>query len=373
MKILIVLGGFFPGKKFGGPPVSVDNFCTLMDDFDSYIITLNHDLFESTPYKNIYAGWNDRGNCKVLYLNDRDYTKKTFEKCIIEINPDIIYLQGVFQSCVVPCLFLAKKYGIKVILAPRGELCEGAFNLKKYKKLPYIKMLLCLGLLRSIHWQSTSDEESDAIVKLIGVEKNLIHRLDNIPSIPKKEYKRRNKISGEGRFIFLSRVHPKKNLLYAIKCLHNVKGKVIFDIYGPMEDRAYWRKCREEINTLPENISVEYKGIVEHEHVHETLSQYDALLFPTLSENYGHIIAESLITGTPVIISDQTPWNDINELGYGAAIPLLNNKQFVNEIEKILLLNQETMGNASELVKKYAIKKMNIEHLRREYKFVFKL
>ena len=26
MKILIVMGGFFPGQKYGGPPVSVNNF-----------------------------------------------------------------------------------------------------------------------------------------------------------------------------------------------------------------------------------------------------------------------------------------------------------------------------------------------------------
>lgn len=32
MKILIVMGGFFPGQKYGGPPVSVDIFCSLLKD-----------------------------------------------------------------------------------------------------------------------------------------------------------------------------------------------------------------------------------------------------------------------------------------------------------------------------------------------------
>ena len=32
MRILIVIGGFFPGKKCGGPPVSVDNYCSLMKE-----------------------------------------------------------------------------------------------------------------------------------------------------------------------------------------------------------------------------------------------------------------------------------------------------------------------------------------------------
>jgi len=45
MKVLIIMGGFFPGQKFGGPPVSVDNFCSLLkDECDCFIVTSNHDM-----------------------------------------------------------------------------------------------------------------------------------------------------------------------------------------------------------------------------------------------------------------------------------------------------------------------------------------
>lgn len=56
MKILIIIGGFFPGVKFGGPPVSVNNFCTLMQDDECYIVTKNHDMGETEPYKDIKPG-----------------------------------------------------------------------------------------------------------------------------------------------------------------------------------------------------------------------------------------------------------------------------------------------------------------------------
>ena len=163
MKIMIVMGGFFPGKKYGGPPVSVDNFCTLMSEYDCYIVTHNHDLQENEPYDSIRDGWNDRGNCKVRYLPDDQYNKDLFEQVIEEIKPDVIYLQGLFQICIVPCLRLAKKYSIPVLLAPRGELCAGALNMKKWKKIPYIKAMKAAGLIKNIHWQSTSDEETEAI------------------------------------------------------------------------------------------------------------------------------------------------------------------------------------------------------------------
>ena len=53
MKVLIIMGGFFPGQKFGGPPVSVDNFCSLLkDDCDCFIVTSNHDMDNNNVYPN---------------------------------------------------------------------------------------------------------------------------------------------------------------------------------------------------------------------------------------------------------------------------------------------------------------------------------
>lgn len=368
MKILIVMGGFFPGKKYGGPPVSINNFCSLMKEHECFIVTRDHDLFETKRFESIRQGWNDRDNCKVLYIPDSEYNKTGFEKVIREKRPDLIYLQGLFQPCVFPCLQLAKKYIIPVLLAPRGELCAGALNIKKWKKMPYIEVVKALGLVRNIHWQSTSDEETEAIKELMKADDDHIHRLDNIPSIPKHEYPRREKIAGEGRFVFLSRIHPKKNLLFAISLFKGIEEKAEFDIYGPLEDEEYWKQCQEEIKKLPENVKVEYKGLVDHDQVHEVFSQYDAFLFPTLSENYGHVIAESLIVGTPVIISDQTPWNDVNEAKAGWAIPLSDEGRFVEVIQYVVDTADTLM---SENALRFAKNKMKLDDIHTMYKTAF--
>lgn len=365
------MGRFFPGMKAGGPPVSVDNFCTLMNNYSCYIVTHNHDADDPTPYDVVTDGWNDRGNCKVLYVADSAYNKSTFEKVIEEIHPDILYLQGLFQSCVLPCLQLAKKNSIPVLLAPRGELCEGALNIKKWKKIPYIEAVKMMGLVKNIHWQSTSEEETEEIKKLMKASDDHIHRLDNIPSIPKKEYTRREKVGGEGRFVFLSRIHPKKNLLFAIQLYKEVQGKAEFDIYGPIEDVEYWNQCKDEIKKLPENVKVEYKGLVDHDQVHEVFSQYDAFLFPTLSENYGHVIAESLIVGTPVIISDQTPWRGLEEVGAGWVLPLNDEGGFQKAIQKIVDDDKNEAAKEISAALQFSIDKMKINQLKRSYDSAF--
>lgn len=367
MKILIVMGGFFPGKKYGGPPVSIDNFCSLMKEHECFIVTHDHDLFETERFTGIQEDWNDRGNCKVLYVADSAYNKSTFENVIEEIHPDIVYLQGLFQSCVLPCLQLAKKHNIPVLLAPRGELCEGALDIKKWKKIPYLEAVKLIGIVKNIHWQSTSDEETEAIKRLMKASDSHIHRLDNIPSIPKREYPRREKKAGEGRFIFLSRIHPKKNLLFAIRLFKTTKGKVQFDIYGPIEDEDYWKQCQDEIKNMPENVRIEYKGLVVHDQVHEIFSLYDAFLFPTLSENYGHVIAESLIVGTPVIISDQTPWRNLEQVGAGWDVSLSDISMFKKAVATIVEMDANNYLEINRNVYQFINRKMNIQELKEQY------
>ena len=363
MKILIVTEGFFPGMGYGGPPVSIDNFCNLLEDCQCYVIARNHDLGVPEPYTGIRHGWNDRGNCRVLYLSDDQYSGESFRKAVSDVRPDLIYLQSLFQKCIFPCLRLGKKFGIPVLLAPRGELCKGAFK-KKYKKIPYIAVLRFLALLKGVYFQSTSREETQAIQKYLGPEDCRILLLSNIPSLPKERFSCSGKKAGEARFVFLSRIHPKKNLIHAIRSLRNAVGRVTLDIYGSLEDPAYWNLCLKETETLPDNVTVNYCGVVAHEEVHKVFSQYDAFLFPTFSENYGHVIIEALASGCPVIVSDRTPWRDLEQAGAGYVCSLEEQGGFEKAVQRVI----DSQGNGGRLsAVAYAEKSLDMEKKKEEY------
>ena len=49
-------------------------------------------------------------------------------------------------------------------------------------------------------------------------------------------------------------------------------------------------------------MAVSYLGAVLPENVQGILSKYDLFVLPTRGENYGHVILESLATGTPVLM-----------------------------------------------------------------------
>lgn len=112
--------------------------------------------------------------------------------------------------------------------------------------------------------------------------------------------------------------------------------KVIYDIYGPIKDTEYWERCKEEMGNLPEGILVNYKGSVIPSKVSETLQAYHYFVLPTLGENFGHAIFEALINGVPVLISDQTPWLELEDKKAGWSIELNRRGEWKSRVEHLI-------------------------------------
>ncbi|EJL6444735.1 hypothetical protein NMS18_002445, partial [Vibrio cholerae] len=70
-------------------------------------------------------------------------------------------------------------------------------------------------------------------------------------------------------------------------------------------------------------------------------------LLPTLNENYGHAIVEAMVNSNIVIISDNTPWNELNNFG-GLAISLDDIVPFVKGIEKVLCMSNDEFNLATK-------------------------
>jgi glycosyltransferase involved in cell wall biosynthesis len=135
--------------------------------------------------------------------------------------------------------------------------------------------------------------------------------------------------------VFLSRISRIKNLDGALRILAGVSAEVEFDIYGPRQDAGYWRQCEAAWRTLPQHIRVRYMGVVPADRAVATLGRYDLFLLPTLGENFGHVILESLLAGTPVLVSDRTPWRDLSRAGVGWDIAVEREGAFRDVLESV--------------------------------------
>lgn len=368
MKILIVLGGFFPAQTYGGPTVSIDNLCTLLcDSVDFYIVTSDHELNAPDRLGGITEGWNQRCNCKVLYVRSDEDNAKRYVEIVNEVSPDIIYINSLFSAHkTIPFLRIAYKKQISLLLAPRGELCVNAFD-KKYKKIPYLLLLRKYLRGNNVWYQSTSEEEDVQIAKIIGVQPQRIFRLTNVATVPQTGSMSQEKSIGSCNLVFISRIQDKKNLLYALKCLSSVKTEVSYDIYGPLESQEYWNRCQDEIEKLPSNIKVEYRGQLKHNEVLDTFKKYHAFFFPTLSENYGHVLVESMLAGCPVITSDQVPWTDVNDSNAGWSISLNQRSEFISAIENLSNMSADEFNTLRSSCIQYISQKVDFVTTKRKY------
>lgn len=237
------------------------------------------------------------------------------------------------------------------------------YNVKRLDKLYFIKYL---HLSRNVIFQSTSDEETDGIKKYFS--NNRIVFLNNVPTLTKIRKDYSIKKTGEAKFVFVSRIVWKKNLLFALQVINRVNdGSLQFDIYGSIEEPQYWEECLKIINNFSNKIKINYCGVCKHDDIPIILSSYDALFFPTFSENYGHIIAESLSVGLPIIISDQTPWSNINSTKGGWAIPLKDEDMYLKAVESIIGCSSTEMKYRVEDSIAFFRKFTNIDLLRDDY------
>lgn len=345
--VLTFTGHYLPGYKAGGPIRTIASMVDqLGDEFDFYIVAMDRDLGDEAPFPDIEANcWTEKGKAHVFYRSPGAPGWRALCDSLRILPVDLIYLNSLFSRDFTLRPLLSWRWGklpsVPLLLAPRGELSTGALTIRPTKKRAFLRVAQAVGLYRGVVFQASSDHEAADIRRELG-ERNIIVALD---LSQRGEPLRDRDFSGVTheplRAVCLSRISPNKNLLGALEMLKHLAVPLTFDIYGVIEDKEYWASCERAIATLPDHVSARFQRALRPEEVESVLAEYDFFLFPTLGENYGHVIREALSAGLPTLISDQTPWRDLAERNAGAALPLHDPQAFVAWIEAFAKLGGE--------------------------------
>lgn len=338
-RILICIDWYEPGFKAGGPIRSVANMVNaLKEHFEFYILTSAFDLGETEPYSTVELNqWHDRDGVLVKYMNEKALTAGSVKGNILEIDPDILYLNSLFSRLftLVP-LMLANRKRIPVVIAPRGMLGQGALDIKRGKKKLFLVIARIIGLYRNVTWHASTHEEETEIKNKFGRKAQVVIA-QNIPITQTKTLDEilNKKNTGHCRFVFISRIATKKNLDFAIACVKQLKNTmpISFDIYGNIEEPEYFDTFKSEIRDHG-HVKIEYKGVLNPALVSDVLVDADYMVLPTRHENYGHAIVEAWANGCPVVISKNTPWKNLRNRDLGWDIDLENPNQFVAAMQE---------------------------------------
>lgn len=373
-KILIMIDWYEPGYKAGGPIRSCVNFAEQMkDDYQLFVFTGDRDWGDHQPYKNVTTGqWLDKNGIRVFYAKPGQLSFSGIQKMICDTQPDFIYLNNLYSKKFTLYPLLLKKMrriSARVILAPRGMLKSSALAMKATKKKIFLSIFKALGIHRLVSWQATDKQEAEDILKRFpGVE---LHLAPNFPPLRGGLPATLNKDKGRLRMVYVGRIHPIKNLRFLLDLLPPIEGDLELDIIGMIEDENYWMNCRKQITDLGKKFQINFLGELEPESLMPVLHRSHIFALPTRGENFGHAIYEALAAGKPVLISDQSPWRNLEPARAGWDISLDNRKGFERAIQTAVQWDQSNYDQWSLGAWSFAQQSVDTKTLKSKYVKIF--
>jgi glycosyltransferase involved in cell wall biosynthesis len=336
-RILVLIGSLWPGNDSSGPNLSIRAQCeALCDDFDFSLVARDRP-FAGGPALARAGECHELGYARAAYLPVGRTGAQGLARLLRETPHDLLVLNGFFdREFTLPALAL-RRLGMvprrPTLLSPRGEFTTGALSLKRLPKLLLRRVAPLLGLHRGVAFHVTSDAElADVRAALPGKDVTLVPNFRPLfpapPHVPRPD-------GAPLRLAFLGRISPVKGLDTALAAMATAGVPAQLDIYGPIGDAAHWDHCRQIISQLPAGCSATWHGEIANADAAAMLAAHDALLLPSLSENFGHAIFEALAAGTPVIIGDQTPWRGLEADWAGFELPAGDVTAFADAVRRL--------------------------------------
>ena len=350
-RITIFTRGYPPAHLWGGPARSVFALVeALAADFKFSVITSVFDDPAAGPMRSVKPSqWSTFGHAMIWY--ERRYRISAWRTATLlkETKPQLVYLNGFFdyRFAILPLLITRMTLRkTPVVVAPRGEFSVGALALKWKKKRAFITAFRMLGLQKAVTWHASTSLEKADIERVFGsgARTHVAINLRTDLSVGGEGQHHDQRPSTDPHYcslVFFSRIVPKKNVATVLRAMSLVKGNARLSIAGPIEDAKYWAECLDLIDNIGDPEMIKYVGAIPADGAISFLSRFDLFVFPTLGENFGHVVLESLAAGTPVIVGNDTPWHKIETAGAGWICDPASPDAVAELIERFLTLDED--------------------------------
>lgn len=228
---------------------------------------------------------------------------------------DVYHTNGMWMHINHSTCVEARRKNKPYVITPHGMLYPETLARSSWKKWPMRKI-----------WFDKDIREASCIHVTCVDEMNHLRRfgysgpialIGNPVSVPNyskvmienREYKNEDSVN----IGFLGRIHPRKHIeriIYGL-CLSH-RSNISLYVMGK-GDETYEYFIHSEAKRLGVADRVHFLGFKRGKEKFEQLSKIDALFVPSDMENFGMIIPEALIVGTPVMASLGTPWEALNK------------------------------------------------------------
>ncbi len=218
---------------------------------------------------------------------------------------DLLHVHALFSYPSTSAMAFARGAGIPYVVSTIGQLCVWSLQQGRRRKRLYLRLLERTNLegAAALHFTTTAEQDearqlgltAPGLVLPLGVNAPPgLHRPEAAPPV---------------RFLFLSRLHPKKRLEVLLEALALVQARAPgaawqLAIAGDGE-AAYVAALRRRAEDLKVGDRCRWLGFLEGWAKWEALARAHWFVLPSASENFGIAAIEALAAGTPSILSPE--------------------------------------------------------------------
>lgn len=281
-------------------------------------------------------------NVKLINFN-KGCSFKELERLLLEGHYDFVHAQGIWVRIYNKIAKICRKHNIPYVMTPRGALEPWCLKQKALKKKLALMLYQKKDLQKAAAILTTADMEAKHLREL-GIKAPLAV----IPNgIDVSEYQCRPAdclSSVKKQIVFLSRIHQKKG----IEILINVWEKMRFDfpdwnvVIAGNGEEEYIQQLKSMITSKKLQDCVEIIPPVFGKDKHKLYCESSLFVLPTYSENFGMVVAEALACGVPVVTTNGTPWQELNDEKIGWCVDL-SEENIENAIRDALSLPAEKL------------------------------
>jgi len=212
----------------------------------------------------------------------------------------IIHIHAWWNLVSVLSCFVAKWYGVPVVLSPRGMLTSYTLGNRNSLSKRIIHKLLGETLLKYCHIHATSEQEKKDILAVIKPKSITV--IPNLVSFQFPVSGMHTPNNDTFRLLFLSRIEQKKGLELLFEALAAVKIPWLLTIAGSGETE-YIQSLKRKAAESGIHQQISWIGQVGNEDKFNVLARHDLTVLTSYNENFANVVVESLSVGTPVLVS----------------------------------------------------------------------
>lgn len=282
----------------------------------------------------------DTDGYQTIYFRCAPFRRYKFSLSLLQwlghhgANYDLAHIHALFSPVTSVAATVARQKQLPYILRPLGTLDPADLAKKRQFKQIYAALLERPNIQGAAALHFTSEQEAKVSERFGAKTRDMVLPLGVVlPDFSCTEAEAQQLIrqrydipDGVPIVLFMSRIDPKKGLdllLPALETLHQ-SGKPFHFVLcgGNPQDQGYVDAIGKQVENSVLKGCTTVTGFVTGALKAQILQAADIFVLPSYYENFGIAVAEAMVAGKPVVISDQVHiWQDIQSSESGWVTP----------------------------------------------------